>query len=164
MKLFGLVLLFLFPATTLSQAPLDAGLKVNGLALGATREQVISKLGKPTREIKGGMDECVGADRLTLQYPGLEFKLWDDSEKPGKFTVGMFEVTSAKWDASGARVGQASSAVKKMFGTRYTAAKDSQTGETVWDYAMDDDKGPGNTNFTIRNGKVVRIFSMWLMC
>lgn len=163
MKIFAtLSLLAIFAVSSFSQSSLDAGPKVNGLALGMTREEVIKKLGKPTREIKGEADECVGGTEMTLQYPGLKFSLWDDSESPGKFTVGMFEVTSAAWDVSGIRVGQASAAVKKMFGSKYTTGTES--GKTIWYYAMDDEKGPGNTNFTFRNGKIVNILSMWLMC
>jgi hypothetical protein len=164
MKMLLVLAGLLFTGTVFSQSSLEAGPKVNGLALGATREQVIKKLGRPTREIKGKADECVGGTEMTLDYPGLKFSLWDDSEKPGRFTVGMFEVTSAKWDVSGARVGQASTEVKKMFGAKFTTETDPKTGKTIWYYGMDENKGPGTTNFTFRNGRLVSIFSMWLMC
>ena len=164
MKILLLFAVLSFTGTVFSQTSLEAGPKVNGLALGATREQVIKKLGKPTREIKGKADECVGGTEMTLHYPGLKFSLWDDSEKPGRFTLGMFEVTSGKWDVSGTRVGQASTEVKKMFGSKYTAETDPKTGKTIWYYDMDEEKGPGTTNFTFRNGKLASILSMWLMC
>lgn len=165
MKIFTLPsLLLIFTVSALSQISLESGPKVNGLALGATREHVIKKLGKPTRESKRTADECVSGTEMTLQYPGLKFRLWDDSEKTSRFTVGMFEVTSAKWDVSGARVGQASTEVKKMFGAKFTTETDLKTGKTIWYYYMDEEKGPGTTNFTFRNGKLVSILSMWLMC
>lgn len=164
MKIFRLIAILIFSASAFSQVSLKAGPKVNGLALGATREQVIRKLGKPVHEVKGKADECVGGTELTLQYPGLKFSLWDDPEKPGRFTVGMFEVTSAAWDVSGARVGQTSANVKKLFGTRGNEEVDRKTRKTIWYYEMDEEKGPGNTNFTFRNGKIVNILSMWLMC
>jgi hypothetical protein len=163
MKRYALLsLLLFFASTAFSQVSLDAGPKVNGIARGATREEIIRKLGKPTREIKKNADECVGGTEMTLRYPGLEFSLWDDSEEPGKFSVGMFEVTSARWDVSGARVGQSSATVKKLFGTKFTA--EAKRSDTIWYYEMDEEKGPGNTNFTFRNGKLFSILSMWLMC
>lgn len=160
MKIALSILLLAFAAS--AQTSLRSGPTVNGLPLGATREQVIRKLGKPTSEKKGKADECVGGTEMTLQYPGLKFWLWDDAEKPGKFTVGQFEVTSAAWDVSGSRVGQTSAAVKKMFGSKFTS--ETKSGRTIWYYEMDEDKGPGNTNFTFRNGKLVNIFTMYLMC
>ena len=164
MNILHLLMVLFFTASAFSQISLDSGPKVNGLALGVTREEVIRKLGKPTRETKRKADECVGGTELTLQYPGLEFKLWDDPENPRKFTVGMFEVMSAAWDVSGVRVGQTSAAVRKRFGMRNSEEGDRRTGKTIWYYEMDEEKSPGNTNFTLRNGKVTSIFSMYLMC
>src|SRR5215203_975839 len=103
------LIFFLFAATAYSQVSLSQGPKINGLGLGSNRAEVVRKLGKPVSETKRKADECVGGTEMTLRYPGLKFVLWDDSDNPKKFTVGQFEVTSAKWDVSGARVGQATS-------------------------------------------------------
>ncbi len=160
MKTIAVLAALIFAIPAFSQTSLESGPKVNGLALGATRAEVIKKIGKPTRETKNKADECVGGTEMTLHYPGLKFSLWDDAH--GKFSVGAFEVNSAKWDVSGARVGLSSSAIKKLFGTRFTA--ETNSGKTIWYYDMDEEKSPGNTNFTFRNGRLVNIFSMWLMC
>jgi len=101
---------------------------------------------------------------MTLRYPGLIFQLWDDSEKPGEFTVGMFEVTSAKWNVSRAKVGQTKAEIKSMFGDRSSEENETASKQLVWYYDMDENEGPGNTNFYFRNGRVVRILSMWMMC
>jgi hypothetical protein len=159
--LFFLVL-FCGAGPVFSQTPINAGLKVNGVALGATREEVIKKLGKPVSQSKRKADECVGGTEITLNYPGLKLQLWDDPENPKKFTVGFFEVTSAKWNASGSRVGDASAAVKKTFGT--ASSKDSDGGRSVWYYEMNEEDGPGTSNFEFRGGKVVKITTAWLMC
>ncbi len=158
---FALIFL-LFVTSAYSQVSLSQGPKVNGLGLGATRDEVIRKLGKPISETKRGADECVGGAEMTLRYPGLKFLLWDDSGNPRKFTVGQLEVTSAKWDVSGAKVGQASSAVRNLFGTR--SAEEKESGLTVWFYFMDENISPGSTNFHFRKGRIVKIVSLWQMC
>ena len=163
MKSLILIVLLALAACTYGQTSLKQGPTVEGLSLGASRDEVIKKLGKPSSEKKGEADECVGGTEMTLKYPGLEFRLWDDSEEPGKFTVGAFEVTSQRWDVSGVRVGQSGETVKKLFGTSYTTESE-KGGRTIWYYAMDENEGPGNTNFTIRNGKIINIYTMWLMC
>lgn len=155
-------ILLIFAATAYSQVSLSQGPKVNGLGLGATRTDVVRKLGKPVSETKRDAGECIGGTEMTLRYPGLKFVLWDDPDDARKFTVGEFEVTSAKWDVSGARVGHASAGVKKLFGTR--SAEEKQAGLPVWFYYMDESISPGSTNFHFRNGKVVRIVSLWQMC
>ena len=138
------------------------GPKVNGIGLGATRQEVIKKLGRPVRESRRNADECVGGTEMTLSYPGLKILLWDDAEDRRKFTVGQFEVTSAKWDVSGSRIGQTNAAVRKLFGPR--SSEERESGSLVWYYNMDENISPGNTNFYFRGGKVVKIVSLWLMC
>jgi hypothetical protein len=156
------LILFLFAATAYSQVSLSQGAKVNGLGLGSTRAEVVGKLGKPVSETKRKADECVGGTEMTLRYPGLRFVLWDDPDNPKKFSVGQFEVTSVKWDVSGTKVGQASAAVRKVFGTR--SAEEKQSGLPVWFYYMDENISPGSTNFHFRNGKIIKIVSLWQMC
>ncbi len=162
MKNCLVIIVCLLAGTAYSQPPLSQGPVVNGLALGATRDEVVRKFGKPLTENKRDAGECVGGTEMTLTYPGLKFMLWDDPDDPRKFTVGELEVTSAKWDVSGLKVGQASSAVKARFGTRSVEEKES--GLPVWIYYMDENISPGSTNFHFRKGKIVRIVSLWQMC
>lgn len=161
--LFILLITVLFVVASFAQTSLRAGPKINGLALGATREEVIRKLGKPTSESKKDAGECVGGIEMTLTYPGLKISLWDDSENPKKFTAGMFEVTSAKWNVSGARIGQTRAEVKKLFGTRSFEGS-GDDGLPFWGYEMAEDSGPGTTSFTFRRGKLSSIQAAWLMC
>lgn len=137
---------------------------MNGIGLGATREDVIRWMGKPASQSKKKADECVGGIEMTLRYPGLVFSLWDDPDNPKKFTVGAFEVTSAKWDVLGARVGQATSAIKKLFGKSSFDGKDDSTKLPFWSYEMDEEKSPGTTTFFFRDGKLTKVKAMWLMC
>lgn len=157
-------LLLLLAAPVFSQNSIVKGVKINGLGLGATYRDVIRKFGKPGSEKKRKADECVGGTEMTLNYPGLKFRLWDDHGNPKKFTVGWLEVTSARWDVSGARVGNKAASIKKLVGTRTSEEIDSDTGRRVWYYEMDENVGPGTTNFSFRGGKVVGIVSLWLMC
>ena len=162
MKLILPLTLLLVSVSAMSQTSLITGPKVNGLALGDSREDVLRWMGKPTSQSKKKADECVGGTEMTITYPGLKFVLWDDPQNPKKFTIGRFEVTSSKWNVSGARVGQTSSAIRKLFGTRGVEQKDR--GETVWYYEMDEHISPGDTTFYFRGGKVTKIYAMWLMC
>lgn len=162
MKLLLAIILLSFTGTALSQVSTAEGLKVNGVAMGDSYQQVVRKLGKPTRQSKRTADECVGGTQMTLSYPGLKLRLWDEADDPKKFTVGWFEVKSAKWNVSGTKVGQTSSAVRKLLGKPATVQ--TENGLNVWFYDMDEEKGPGSTSLTFRGGKVVSISSMWLMC
>ena len=160
-SLLAIVLISL-TGTAYSQVSLSQGPKVNGLGLGATRIEVLKKLGKPLSETKRDAGECIGGTEMTLRYPGLKLVLWDDPDDARKFTVGEVEVTSAKWDVSGSRVGQTSAEVKRLFGTR--SLEEKQAGSPVWFYYMDENISPGSTNFHFRSGKVVKIVSLWQMC
>ncbi len=162
MKLFLAIVLLSVTGTVLSQVSTAEGLKVNGVALGDSYRQVVRKLGKPSSERKRKGDECVGGTEMTLRYPGLELRLWDDVDNPKNFTVGWFEVKSAKWSVSGTKVGQTIAAVRKLLGKPATVQ--TENGLNVWFYDMDEEKGPGNTSLTFRGGKVISISTMWLMC
>ncbi len=145
------------------QTSLKEGPKINGLGLGATRQQVVAKFGKPLAETKKKADECVGGTEVTLQYPGLKFRLWEDVDEPRRFTVGWFEVRSAQWLVSGIRVGDSAAAVRKKFGMRTSQATEKRSGFTTWYYEMDEE-APGSTNFSFRNGKLFSVTAIWLMC
>lgn len=149
-------------ATAYSQVSMSQGPKVNGLGLGATRQDVVKKFGKPLSQTKRDAGECVGGLEMTLKYPGLKLVLFEDPDDKRKFTIGEFEVTSEKWDVSGVRVGQADTVVRKTFGTR--SEKQKQSGLPVWIYYMDENISPGSTNIHFRNKKVVKIISLWQMC
>ncbi len=146
------------------QTSLREGPKVNDVGLGATREQVLAKFGKPRAETKKQADECVGGTEITLEYPGLKFKLWDDVEDARKFTVGWIEIRSDQWNVSGIKVGDTTAVVRKQFGVRTSQETNRRTGNLIWFYEMDDDSSPGNTSFTFRNGKLTLITTLWMMC
>ncbi len=164
MKIMPLILILFFAVAAFSQVSSKSGATVNGIGLGSTREQVIGKLGKPLSEAKQDAGECVGGTEMTLKYPGLEVKLWEDVNDPKKFTVGFLEVTSGPWTVAGVKLGQTDNQIRRRFGRPNSQATDDETKLPVWYYEMDLEKGPGTTNFEFRNGKVVRIISLWMMC
>lgn len=162
MRKFLLPTILLLAGTALSQTSLKDGPKVNGIGLGATRESVIRRLGKPLSELKKEAEPCVSGTEMVMEYPGLTFRLWDDPN--GKFSVGYFEVRSAGWNVSGARVGHSPAAIRKRFGARSSQEIDGHTNMLTWYYDMDENSGPGSTNFAFRRGKVSRIVAILLMC
>jgi hypothetical protein len=136
-------------------------LTINGIGLGSTQSEIVRKFGKPTRIVTKDAGECIGGKMRTLYYPGLKFMLYDDD--PGKYTVGEFSVTGAKWSVSGAKIGMSTSAVKKMFGKANESVVESDSGLPTWYYSFPDDN-PGSANFSFKKGKVVEIFTGFLMC
>ncbi len=164
MRIIIATIALLLASPMFAQTSLKAGPEVNGISLGATREEVIRKLGKPASQTKKTADECVGGVEMTLRYPGLTFRLWDDPRNAKKFSVGAFEVASAKWNVSGVKIGSSSADVRKIFGKRSSEEIDSQSKLPVWYYEMDEEEGPGTTNFTFKGGKLIKIYTMWLMC
>jgi hypothetical protein len=147
-----------------SQARFGAknGLKVNGVGLGATYTEVVKKLGKPEKVVTAEAGQCIGGTQRTLHYPGLTFELFEEGKN--KFTVGEFEVTSAQWSVSGAKVGMMGPAIKERFGKAEIGEADANTGGPIWYYEIDEQAGPGNSSFFFRGGKVVRIYSAFMMC
>lgn len=139
-----------------------SALKVNGVGLGATYTDVIKKLGKPSRVITGEAGQCSAGKQRTLHYPGLTFELFE--EQANKFTVGEFEVTSAKWNVSGAKVGMNGTAISERFGEAEVGVADADTGGPIWFYEIADETVPGNSSFFFRGGKVVRIYSAFMKC
>jgi hypothetical protein len=159
--LFPIILVATLAVSALSQASIRGGLKVNGVALGAKYADVVKKLGKPTRDVTNRkMDECIAAHIRTLYYPGLKLELSDDGKKA--FTLFSFEVTSAAWDVSGAKVGNSQTDIQKFFGTKGRTIQ-KETAGPLWLYEMTDES-PGSSNFFFKAGKVVKIQSGYEMC
>jgi hypothetical protein len=157
MKLLLMVLLLAVPC--FAQTALSAGLKVNGIGLGASYKSVIAKFGKPTKEVTKKGDECVPDRRKLLTYQGLTFELIEDTKK--NFTVISFEVTGAKYDVSGVKLGDTQIAVNRRFGKR--SSEETISGSKVWYYEMAADN-PGSSNFYFRNGKISKIQTGYEMC
>jgi len=144
-----------------SQSSLPKGLKVNGISLDTSYNEIVKKLGKPTREVTTKkIDECIGERLRTIYYPGLKIELVEG--KRNNFTMFAFTVTSAKWDVSGNRVGAAAAAIQKLYGTRGRTIQ-KNNGSEDWYYEMAEDN-PGGTTFTVKNGKVTEIGVTYMMC
>ena len=159
MRTFFIFALLAFSVSAFGQkAPTD-GLKVNGVGLGATYKAVVAKLGKPVKEKIQKGDECVPDRRKILTYSGLTFELIENDNK--SFTVISFEVTSAKYDVSGVKIGDTQLAVSRRFGKRST--EDTVSGQKTWLYEMTPNL-PGSSNFFFRAGKVTKIQSGYEMC
>jgi hypothetical protein len=87
--------------------------------------------------------------------------MYEDGED--NFTVSTFEVTSARWNISGARVGMSQAAIRKIFGKADARVVESHSGLPTWYYNFPDEE-PGNSNFEFRKGKLVNISSLYLAC
>jgi hypothetical protein len=162
MKLFYLAIFLMgLAVSAVGQNSIREGLKVNGLALGATYAQTIKTFGKPVRDITSRkIDECIGSRTRTLTYLGLKVELVEGERNA--FTVFGFEVTSAKWNVSGIRIGESSELIQRRFGTTGRTVEREKTGQT-WFYEMTEES-PGGTSFYFRNGKLIKVNTGYEMC
>jgi hypothetical protein len=148
MKRFLLVLLTIVIFASVSGAQ-SIELSVNGINVGASQEEVLSKFGKPLSTTKRGENPC-GNLKLTIHYPGVKIVLDDDGD--GKtFTVVAIEVTSTKWEvAPGVRVGADSDTVRVRIGEASEPRKEGNVAE--WPYSIPD----GYAYLYFRNEKLVK--------
>ena len=158
------VLLSLFlmsiAAPAFSQAVISKGLSVNGVKLGASYQSVVTKFGKPVNDVTDRkINECTGTRLRTITYPGLKVELDDGS---GKFTVFGYEITSARYDVSGVKVGDPAAAVLKLFGTRGRTVEKQKGGE-VWFYEMSEEN-PGGSSFYFTSGRLTKMQTTYQMC
>jgi hypothetical protein len=162
MKLLNAAIVLVFlAASSLCQNSIREGLKVNGLALGATYAATVKAFGKPLRDVTSRrIDECIGSRTRTLTYPGLKVELVEGERNA--FTVFGFEVTSAKWDVSGIKIGDPSAVIQKRFGTTGRTVDKDRNGP-IWFYEMTDEN-PGGSNFYFRNGKLIKVNTGFEMC
>lgn len=155
------IVLALLSISALCQNSIREGLKVNGLALGATYAATVKAFGKPARDVTSRrIDECIGSRTRTLTYPGLKVELVEGERHA--FTVFGFEVTSARWDVSGVKIGDSSTTIQRRFGTTGRTIDKDSNGST-WFYEMTDEN-PGGSNFYFRNGKLIKVNTGFEMC
>jgi hypothetical protein len=155
MKIIFFILLF--TASSFAQVSLLEGPKVNGIGLSSTYKQVIAKFGKPTSDRVDKVNECIGDRTRTLKYPGMTIEL---DEQSRVFHVFSFEITSAKYDVSGVKIGDDVGVVQTRFGTKKRTVENPGP---RWFYDMTDES-PGSTNFYFRSGKLVKIQTTYMMC
>ena len=152
-------------APAIGQVMNPAKVKFNGVGLDSTYSQVVKALGKPATEEKAKPEECIGGHEKSVTYPGLSIYFMDGDSRSGTtFEVKSFEITTARWIVSGAKVGDTEALVRRKFGRKYMVDSDPETGDKVWQYEMSDRDGPGKTSVSFRNGKVVSIASSYQVC
>ena len=83
-------------------------------------------------------------------------------EPNAEFYVYSIEITNDKWKPFGIKTGATQAAVRRKMGSTKSQETDIETGELIWYYSFDESDGPGTTNFYIKGGKLVRIFSMYM--
>jgi hypothetical protein len=151
-----------FAAAVNAQADAKYLVKLKGIGLGSAYSDVIKAFGKPKTDTAAEGDECRGARIRTMVYDGLELELSESLEPEKEYYVYSIEITNAKWLPFGIKTGTTQAAVKRKLGNPTSQETDSETGERIWYYSFDESDGPGNTNFYFKNGKLVKVFSMYM--
>lgn len=150
-----------FSIAASGQTTIRDGLKVNGVALGATYAAAVKQLGRPLRDVTSRrINECIGSRTRTMTYPGLKVELVEGERNA--FTIFGFEVTSAKWNVSGVRLGSTPAQIEKLFGIDGRTVEKYDAGP-VWFYEMTEES-PGATSFYFRGGKLYRVYTGFEMC
>jgi len=159
------IFLCAFAGVAGAQTPKDAKylITVKGVGLGASYAQVIKAFGKPKKDTTTNGDECRGGKQRLLEYDGISFDLYlYDDDANAQFNVGMIEITSAKWLASGLKVGAPLSAVTRKLGEPTSKEPGRLKREILRHYNFGESDGPGNTMLTFRNGKLFKITSFYI--
>ena len=137
------IALLIASSTAAAQTSNPAKLKFRGIGLDSTYAQVIKALGKPTKDGPATDEGCIGGQEKEVEFEGVSFYLMNGDSKGGKtFEVKSFEIKSPQFIASGVKVGDPQTLVRKTFGRKYTTDKDPDTGEMIWHFAMNDREGP----------------------
>ena len=133
-------------------------LRINDIGLGASSQDIIWKLGKPSKGKKAGSFPCSFTQMLTLNYPGLEIK-FDLDEEEKKFSAASIEVTSPKWTVLGIRIGANKADVLAKL-SNYKYSTHIQDGEDSIGFANTD----GYISFDFKGEKLVRIYWEYNFC
>jgi len=142
----------------------EIDLSVNNVRSGTTHQAVLKRLGKPVttkRKYFRADEACsnTAETHLTLKYVGLEVALLGDG-KGKHLSVYSIEITSAKWNGSGSKIGDTIQSIEKRFGKPNSI--EERSGEKILYY---NSKGNlGGVNFYFKNGKVKRILMAETLC
>jgi len=142
-----------------------AKMRVNGVGLDSTLIQVKKALGKPVHEGKATNEECAGGREKEVTWAGATFHFMDAIDPKKKvFQVVGFDIISPSYTVSGIKVGDTEHNVRRRLGTKFTRAKDDETGADVWSYEFTDPESPGFTSIYFARGKVVKISTAYMVC
>lgn len=138
-------------------------ISVNGVGLGANYDQVTKVFGKPKKEETSAGDECRGGTQRLMEYDGVSFVLYryDDGPK-GQFNVDSIEIDSAKWPASGLKIGMSLSAVTRKLGEPTRKEPGRRYREILRHYSFEDSDSPGSTMLTFYKGKLAKISTHYI--
>ncbi|OKH33172.1 hypothetical protein NIES2119_24075 [[Phormidium ambiguum] IAM M-71] len=127
-------------------------LQIGGVNLSMSEVQVRKVLGQP-REIKNGYMAIAGKTR-TLRYPGLTINLLERDESTNNFFVYEIEADSSRYATKdGVKVSDRVSKVTSIYGRTELSETNSAT---TLSYPVNS-TSPAYFNFTIQNGKVLKI-------
>ena len=167
MKWLGPALLFVLLASSsaISQTKLrEVDLTIDGIGSGSPFADALVKFGiasKKNIRKEEAADSCMGraATFLTLDYPGLQVILLGDEFAQG-FEIVEMTITSKRWNASGARIGDSLDSVEKRFGKPNSIEKEGEV--TVFFYVTRENLGV--VRFEFAKGKLILMSMKETLC
>ena len=161
----ALLLILLASFTLVAQAkPREVDLTIDGVGSGSPLSDALVKFGvspKKSIEKQDADKSCTGhaITLLTLDYPGLRVVLLGDGNAQG-FEIVEMTISSKKWNASGARIGDSPASVDKRFGKPNSV--EQENGRTIYRYVTLDNLG--NVIFEFTGGKLSRMRMAETLC
>ena len=159
-----LAFLLVLLATTTAISQTSSGeidLTINGIGSGSPYSEVLVQFGVPRKQSIEKSQSCSGQAQtiMTMEYPGLKIEVLGDGNAQG-FEVISMQLTSKKWQASRAKIGDSQGSVEKRYGKPQTSR--IKNGITTYDYPT-----PGNTGnvrFEFTEGKLTLIAVVETLC
>ena len=145
--------------------PREVDLTIDGIGSGSPFSDTLVKFGvPPKKKIEKEEHEegsCLGrtVTFLTLDYPGLQVILLGDGFAQG-FEIVEMTITSKKWNAAGARIGDSSDSVEKRFGKPNSIEKKGEA--TIFFYVTLDNLG--FVRFEFAKGKLILMSMKETLC
>ena len=159
-----LVILLASLALGAQTKPREVDLTIDGVGSGSPLADALVKFGvSPKKKIEkeDKEDSCLAraATLLTLDYPGLQVVLLGDEFAQG-FEIVEMTITSKKWNASGARIGDSTASVEKRFGKPNSTEVNGDV--TTFFYVTLDNLGGVRFEFT--KGKLSKMVMAETLC
>lgn len=154
-----IVLVFCLVATSaIAQTkPREIDLTIDGVGPGSPLADTIAKFGvAPNKKIENeaARPSCGRPARtlLTMDYPGLHIVLDGDQYAQG-FQIAAMTITSKKWTAAGAHIGDSPASTEKRFGKPNSTHVDGDA--TTYYYSTPEEIGTVEFEFT--SGKLAKM-------
>jgi hypothetical protein len=142
-------------------------LKINGIGLSSTKENLIREFGKPKKIINhGDFYNCGDEDTKTFFFDGLEVELTHNSERKS-YEISGIDLSSRNLETeSGVKLGDSFEKIREEFGNPYhhTTERNIDSYHFGVSKSMDISDDGGNVTFAFQHNKLIKISWSYNFC